>query len=66
MKTKLDGRDVIIEFHAMGSIVRVSAMDAQSLTEVTIQGPAQAGETVLQRNAVRKLEYVLRKKGLIT
>jgi hypothetical protein len=30
-----------------------------------IQGPASASEAVLQANALKKLEYVLRKKGIL-
>ena len=58
-------REVIIEFHPVGSLVKVTAMDTKSLTEVSIQGPANAGEATLKANAIRRLEYVLKKKGLI-
>lgn len=59
-------REVIIEFHPVGNIVKVSAMDTASLTEVSIQGPASAGEAMLKRNAIKRLEYVLRKNGVIS
>jgi len=62
----LKGREVIIEFHPVGSIVKVSAMDTKTLTEISIQGPANSPEELLKRNAVRRLEYVLKKKGLIS
>lgn len=62
----LPGREVIIEYVTIGQIVRVSAMDAQSLTEVITQGPVGTPEAILKRNAVKRLEYVLRKKGLIS
>lgn len=65
-KELLQGRQVIIEFFPVGNVVKVSAMDAQSLTEVSIQGPANASEAVLKRNALKRLEYVLKKKGLIS
>lgn len=65
MKDTLQGREVIIEFAPVGSVVRVSAMDTKTLTEVITQGPMSAGEDVLKRNAVKRLEYVLKKKGLI-
>ncbi|MCB9991318.1 MAG: hypothetical protein H6867_08040 [Rhodospirillales bacterium] len=65
MKDVLQGREVIIEFAPVGSLVRVSAMDTQTLTEVITQGPASAGEAMLKRNALKRLEYVLKKKGLI-
>lgn len=61
----LAGREVIIEFHPVGNLVKVCAMDTASLTEVAISGPASAGEAILKRNAIKRLEYVLKKKGLI-
>lgn len=61
----LQGREVIIEFFPVGNLVKVSAMDIASLTEVSIQGPASASEDILKRNALRRLEYVLKKKGVI-
>ena len=64
-KELLKGREVILEFYPVGHVVKVSAMDTQSLTEVSIQGPASAGEEILKRNALKRLEYVMRKKGLI-
>ena len=54
--------EIIIEFHQIGASVKVSAMDTVTLTEVSIVGPANAGEEVLKRNVLRKLEYVLAKK----
>ena len=61
----LRNREIIIEFYPVGQVVRVCAMDTKSLTEISIQGPANAGETVLKRNALKRLEYVLKKKGII-
>jgi len=61
----LQGREIILEFHPVGTAVRVSAMDTKTLTEITIQGPRSAGETTLKHNALKRLEYVLKKKGLI-
>ena len=65
-KDILEGREVIIEFHPVGQFVKVSAMDVQSLTEVSIQGPAHAGQSMLKQNALKRLAYVMRKKGLIS
>jgi len=61
----LAGREIIFEFYPVGGLVRVSAMDTKTLTEIVIQGPASASEMILKRNATKRLEYVLRKKGLI-
>ncbi|MGH1377280.1 MAG: DUF6898 family protein [Alphaproteobacteria bacterium] len=65
MSDALQGREIIVEFHPVGNVVKVSAMDTRSLTEISIQGPANGQENILKRNALRRLEYVLKKKGLI-
>ncbi len=61
----LPGRHVIFEFFPLGQYMRVTAMDTETLTEVSIQGPANAPEAMLKLNALKRLEYVLQKKGLI-
>lgn len=61
----LKGREIYIEMHRIGQVVKVTAMDTSSLTEVVTQGPASAGEPALKEAAIRRLEYVMRKKGLI-
>lgn len=58
-------REIIFEFFPVGNFVRVTAMDTQTLTEVSIQGPANAPQAMLKSNAMKRLEYVMRKKGLI-
>ncbi len=55
--------DIIIEFRRIGASIKVSAMDPETLTEVSIVGPASAGEEELTRNVLKKLEYVLAKKA---
>ncbi|MGE5145992.1 MAG: DUF6898 family protein [Candidatus Eiseniibacteriota bacterium] len=56
--------EVLLEFHQIGSVVKVSAVDPVTLTEVSISGPASAGEQALKQAAIRKLRYVLaRAKG---
>ena len=65
MTAAMQNREIIIEFANIGNIVRVSAMDSATLTEISIQGPRSAGEETLKRNAIKRLEYVLKKKGLI-
>jgi hypothetical protein len=54
---------VIVEFVRLGPLVRVSAMDPESLTEVVLQGPASAGEPALRQAVLRKLAYVLARRG---
>lgn len=65
MKDVLHGREIIIEFLPVGQIVKVSAIDTKTLTEISIQGPASAGKETLKANAIKRLEYVLKKKNLI-
>ncbi len=55
--------EYLIEFHQVGAFVKVSAIDPVTGTEVSITGPANAGEAILSRNAVNKLKYVLRKNA---
>lgn len=54
--------EIIIEFHVIGHLVKVSAIDTKSLTEVSIMGPANESREVLKATAVRKLHYVMAKK----
>ncbi len=61
----LKNREIYIEMNRIGQIVKVTAMDTASLTEVITQGPASAGEKALKDAAIKKLEFVMRKKGLI-
>lgn len=65
MNDLMKNREVIIEFIPVGQVVRVSAMDTASLTEAVISGPASTPESILKRNAIKRLEYVLKKKGII-
>jgi hypothetical protein len=43
--------------------VKVTAIDPKTLTEVSIVGGAQYSQEFLTRQAVKKLEYVLSKRG---
>ena len=56
------GREVLIEFQQIGNAVKVTAVDTHSMVEVSIMGPASAGDAVLKRNDINKLNYVLSKK----
>ncbi len=61
----LQGREVIIELIPIGNYVRATAVDVATMTEVYIQGPKSAIPSLLKANAARRLEYVLRKNGVI-
>ncbi|MCH2547872.1 MAG: hypothetical protein MK052_09735 [Alphaproteobacteria bacterium] len=54
--------DIYIEFHVIGHLVKVSAIDSKSLTEVSIFGPANTPQEQLKATAIKKLHYVLAKK----
>ncbi len=54
-------REVFFEKKQIGNIVRITAIDAASGTEVIIQAPARTSQHDLQRMAYNKLNYVLRK-----
>ena len=56
------GREVLVEFQQIGNAVKVTAMDTKSMVEVSIMGPATAGEEILKRNVINKLNYVLSKE----
>ena len=53
----------IIEFHQVGSYVKVSVMDPVSLTEVSMVGPASLSQNQLAQAAIRKLKYVLARRN---
>jgi hypothetical protein len=54
--------EVLFEFHRVGNIVRVVAVDPVTNTEITMIGAPGCGEEALKRLAVRKLAYVIAKK----
>ena len=59
MRDEIDPGEVILEFVQVGALIRVSAMEPKSLTEVVIYGPASAGEAALRRTVLCKLDYML-------
>lgn len=61
----LQNREIIIEYIPVGQIMRVSAMDTKSLTEIVVSGPVTTPQSILKANAMKRLEYVLKKKGII-
>ena len=56
-------REVIFEFQQIGNVVKVTAVDTATGVEASTMGPPTSGEETLKRAALRKLEYVLEKKG---
>lgn len=55
-------KEVLLEFHQVGNVVKVTAVDPETLTEVSIVGSPSAGRETLKRTAINKLQYVLDKK----
>lgn len=51
--------EVLFEFRRVGASVRVSAIHAETGTEVVLVGAASAGQHALKMAALRKLAYVL-------
>ena len=49
-------RDVYFEFIAVGSTMRVSAIDSVTGTEVVVMGPVNAAKADLERLALQKLK----------
>jgi hypothetical protein len=58
----MPNREVIFELQSFGAITKVTAVDVQTGVEVSLQGPSNAGDHTLRLNALRKLEYVLKKR----
>ena len=56
-----DPLDVYFEFTAIGTTVKVVAIDAASGTEVSVMGPANAAQSDLERLALSKLRARLAK-----
>jgi uncharacterized protein DUF6898 len=55
--------ELIIEFVPIGNSVKVTVMDAATLTEVSIVGPRNASKHDLQQAAIQKLKYVMAQKS---
>jgi hypothetical protein len=53
--------EVLFEFMQVGNSVRVTAIDAATGIEVTIQAPLSLSSADMQSTALRKLDYVLKK-----
>lgn len=61
-KPTLDDGGVLIEFHRLGNVVKVTAVDPQSLLEASIVGDPAMSEAALAHAAIRKLRYVLERR----
>lgn len=59
----LEGREILVELIPLGQYIKAIAVDVKTDTEVSVTGPKSAMPSVHQNNAMRRLEYVMRKKG---
>jgi len=57
----MDSHEILMEIQRIGTAVRVSAIDAETGTEVVFQAPASTGNAELRELAVKKMAYVLKK-----
>lgn len=55
-------REVLFEFRLVGRSMRVSAIDPDTLTEVTLIADPRTTEEEMKRVAARKLHYAIQKK----
>ncbi|MBI1329340.1 MAG: hypothetical protein GC166_05495 [Alphaproteobacteria bacterium] len=56
------GSEIYFEFLVQGASVRVTAIHGASGVEAVILGPANAPRATLEAAALRKLQYVLKRK----
>ena len=54
--------EVLFELRRMGNVIKVSAIDPITNVEISMVAPATADPYTIKMNAIRKLEYVIRKK----
>ncbi|MBV9421182.1 MAG: hypothetical protein JO348_15545 [Alphaproteobacteria bacterium] len=57
------GKEIYVEFLVQGSVVKATAIDPATGVEVSVVGPSGAPRGPLTEAAVRKLQYVLKKKS---
>lgn len=57
------GREVLLEFQRVGSYMKATAMDPETMTEVSVVGPVNHSQELLRRTVLAKLEYVLARKA---
>lgn len=57
----MNGREYILEFIPQGRYVKVTAVDPATGTEAVIVGDIVQPQTLLERTAVRKLEFLLQR-----
>jgi hypothetical protein len=59
-----DHHEVYFEFVAIGNVVKVTAIDSVTGTEVSAMGPASASQADLQQLALQKLKARIKREQL--
>ena len=62
--TDPDRHEVYFEFVAIGNVVKVTAIDSVTGTEVSAMGPASASQADLQQLALQKLKARIKREQL--
>jgi len=57
------GREALIELRRVGNMMKATAIDPLTLTEVSVIGPATGSQEMLRRTVVAKLAYVLKRNA---
>ena len=60
---KNDEHGAIIEMIGIGRYVKVTAVDTRTGIEASIVGDPRRGDRALRQTALKKLEYVMKKKA---
>ena len=60
--TDPDRHEVYFEFVAIGNVVKVTAIDGRSGTEVSAMGPASSSQADLQQLALQKLKARIKRE----
>ncbi len=64
MQSLLEGREIIFEYRQVGKLTRVMALDVITMTEAVISCP-KGPQDQMQNLALKRLEYVMKKKGIL-
>ena len=56
-------REVFLEFRQVGNCVKATAMDPETLIEVSVVGPARGGKEMLRRTVLAKLDYMIKRNA---
>ena len=57
----MNSKEYLFEFHWMGAYVKVSVIDPATNTEASIVGDSRATKQDLEKIAIKKLQYVIKR-----